>query len=118
MSAIAIAAVVTVPVNVGEAERTTDPDPVDEVTPVPPLATSSFPPRVIAPVVAVAGVNPVVPPLKEFTVAAEVQVVPLDVMTLPDVPGARPNTAPVPFPINAAFAVRVEAPVPPFATFN
>jgi hypothetical protein len=35
--------------------------------PVPPLATAKVPPNVIGPVVAVAGVKPVVPPLKEAT---------------------------------------------------
>jgi hypothetical protein len=36
-------AAVTVPVNVGSAERTTDPDPVEVVTPVPPRATANVP---------------------------------------------------------------------------
>jgi hypothetical protein len=36
-------AAVTVPVNVGLAERTTDPVPVEDVTPVPPRATASVP---------------------------------------------------------------------------
>ena len=35
--------------------------------PVPPLATASVPPRVTTPVVAVAGVRPVEPPLNEST---------------------------------------------------
>jgi len=34
---------VTVPVNVGLADKTTDPLPVDDVTPVPPFATASSP---------------------------------------------------------------------------
>lgn len=39
----------------------------NDVIPVPPLATASVPPRVIAPVVALEGVSPVRPPLKELT---------------------------------------------------
>jgi len=53
---------------VGEVERTTLPDPVEVVTPVPPLATARVPARVIAPPVAVLGVSPVVPPLNVVTV--------------------------------------------------
>jgi hypothetical protein len=36
-------AAVTVPVNVGSAERTTDPVPVEDVTPVPPFAAARVP---------------------------------------------------------------------------
>ena len=36
-------AVVAVPVNVGEADNTTLPEPVEPVTPVPPLATDNVP---------------------------------------------------------------------------
>ena len=53
--------------SVGELDSTTEPVPVEEVTPVPPLATASVPASVIAPVVAVEGVRPVVPPLNEVT---------------------------------------------------
>jgi hypothetical protein len=52
---------------VGLVLRTTLPDPVLVVTPVPPLATARVPLKVIAPVVAEAGVRPVVPVLKEET---------------------------------------------------
>jgi hypothetical protein len=45
------------------------PDPVDVVTPVPPLATAKVPATVTAPVVAVAGVKPVVPKVIEVTAA-------------------------------------------------
>ena len=45
----------------------TEPVPVEVVTPVPPLATASFPSRVTSPVVAVDGVNPVVPAEKDET---------------------------------------------------
>jgi hypothetical protein len=34
---------VTVPVRVGPADKTTDPDPVDVVVPVPPFATARVP---------------------------------------------------------------------------
>jgi len=57
---------VTVPVNVGLADKTTEPVPVDDVTPVPPLATARVPLRVKVPVVVIGPpvkVSPVVPPL-------------------------------------------------------
>jgi hypothetical protein len=44
--------------------------------PVPPLPTESVPPRVTAPVVAVAGVRPVLPPLNDATVPPVVASVP------------------------------------------
>jgi len=44
------------------SRKTTEFAPLDDVTPVPPLATASVPARVIAPFVAVLGVSPVVPP--------------------------------------------------------
>ena len=59
-----------------------------EVSPVPPFAAMSVPARVTAPVVAVEGVKPVVPAEKDATIFGEdVQLVPFDVRTLPDVPG-------------------------------
>ena len=45
--------------------------PVKVVAPVPPLATIRVPPKVIAPVVAVLGVKPVVPPLNDVTPPVE-----------------------------------------------
>jgi hypothetical protein len=45
------------------------------VTPVPPLARANVPPRVIAPLVADDGVNPVVPPEKVETPVEEVRYV-------------------------------------------
>jgi hypothetical protein len=51
----------------GEFDSTTDPVPVEVVTPVPPFATARVPANVTAPVVAVFGVRPVVPALKEVT---------------------------------------------------
>jgi len=59
--------------------RTTEPLPVADVTPVPPLATASSPPTVITPDVGVAGVNPGVPKEIEATrVAAAKTVHPTD----------------------------------------
>jgi hypothetical protein len=52
--------------SVGLLDRTTAPVPVDEVTPVPPLATANVPATVTAPEVAVEGVRPVEP--KEIVV--------------------------------------------------
>jgi hypothetical protein len=52
--------------SVGEVERTTDPDPVELVTPVPPLATTNVPANVIVPDDVIGPplvVRPVVPPL-------------------------------------------------------
>ena len=59
--------------SVGLVLRTLFPEPVLVVTPVPPLATASVPPSVIAPLVAVVGVNPVVPPLNVVTLGGVVQ---------------------------------------------
>ena len=76
--------------NVGLFDNTTFVVPVEEVTPVPPLATARVPARVTAPVVVVDGVNPVVPAENEETAAAAAvlaQLVPLDVSKLPEVPG-------------------------------
>ena len=50
--------------------------------------------------------------------AALVHVDPLDVSTLPDVPGATACRADVPLPSSTLFAVRDAAPVPPFPTGN
>ena len=46
----------------------------------------------------------------------DVQAVPFEVSTLPAVPGETTWTAEVPLPSKTLFAVRVVAPVPPFAT--
>jgi hypothetical protein len=48
--------------------------------------------------------------------AADVQVVPLEVSTFPEVLGATNPTAEVPLPRITLLAVSVEAPVPPDAT--
>jgi len=50
-------------VSAGEVESTTEPVPVEVVTPVPPFATARVPATVTAPDVAVEGVRPVVPKL-------------------------------------------------------
>ena len=64
-------------VRVGAVERTTDPVPVDVVTPVPPFATCRVPPSTIDPEVAEAGVSPVVPPENEATALVHVGVAPV-----------------------------------------
>jgi hypothetical protein len=48
--------------------------------------------------------------------AEDAHAVPVLVKTLPDVLGATVATAEVPFPTNTALAVKVDVPVPPFAT--
>jgi hypothetical protein len=63
-------------VSVGDEDSTTLPVPVEVVTPVPPEATASVPPRVTVPVVAVAGVRPVVPAENDATVPPVVARVP------------------------------------------
>ena len=118
--------------SVGDVERTTEPEPVEVVTPVPPLATANVPANVTAPVVAVLGVNPVEPAENEVTPpvdAAHVAVVPLDVSTYPLVPMPRRVALFTPLPtiksptevigdsaLNAATAV--VCPVPPLAITN
>ena len=59
-------------VKAGEVAKTTAPLPVDVVAPVPPLATAKVPAKVTAPVVAVLGVRPVEPALKEVTAPVDV----------------------------------------------
>ena len=64
------------------------------MSPVPPLVVASVPARVIAPVVAELGVNPVVPALKDATVLAVVASVPLVgrvTLVVPVVVKVRPN---------------------------
>jgi hypothetical protein len=66
-------------VNTGDADRTTDPEPVEDVTPVPPFDTERVPSRVIVPDVVTgppAKVSPVRPPLTltEVTVPTPVTV--------------------------------------------
>jgi len=56
--------------SVGVVDNTVLPEPVDVVTPVPPLATANVPAKVIAPEVAKVGVKPVVPALNDETPAA------------------------------------------------
>ena len=91
-----------------------------EVSPVPPFPATRVPARVTAPVVPVEGVKPVDPAEKEDTApeaAAEVQAVPLEVRTLPVVPGATDeNPVPPEFPMMTLLAVTVADPVPPDVT--
>tara|TARA_R110000822_G_scaffold161448_1_gene301738 strand:- start:186 stop:755 length:570 start_codon:yes stop_codon:yes gene_type:complete len=73
-------------------EVSTLPDAPTAVKLVPPLATASVPPSVIAPVVAVAGVKPVELPENDVTPPAagveDTHVVPFDVSMLPEAPTA------------------------------
>ena len=74
-------------VSVGDAERTTEPLPVDVVTPVPPFAMASVPPSVIVPDPVIGPplvVRPVVPPLT------------LTLVTVPDPPAGVLQTNAVP----------------------
>jgi hypothetical protein len=86
--------------------------------PVPPLATANVPLSVIAPVVAIEGVSPVVPPLKELTTAADAHAEPFETKAWPFDPGAIKLTAEVPFPAIKLFAVNVLLPVPPLEAFS
>jgi hypothetical protein len=112
--------------SVGLVDNTLLPEPVEVVTPVPPLATAKVPANVIAPEVLEEGVNPVVPALKDVTpaeiapiwfctkavVAIWVVLVPVDAVGASGVPVrvglADSTTLPVP--------VDVVTPVPPLAT--
>ena len=55
-------------------------------------------------------------PESKAAAAADVQVVPLEVNTLPDVPGATKLGAEVPLPKITLLEVKVVAPVPPSET--
>lgn len=72
--------------SVGDVERTTEPEPVEVVTPVPPLATAKVPATVTAPVVVVEGVRPVVPKLMEVTPLFVIVTAPVALETLIPVP--------------------------------
>jgi hypothetical protein len=61
-------------------------------------------------------VNTVIIILPPAVAAVLVHAVPLEVKTLPLVPGATKETLLVPLPSNTLFVVRVLAPVPPWAT--
>ena len=99
------------------------PPEVKLVNPVPPLVVAKVPASVTAPVVAVFGVNPVVPALNELT--KELEIVPHDgadpvlpIKTWPVVPaGVTPN-ADVPLPYTIPLAVNEVTFVPPAATGN
>jgi hypothetical protein len=61
--------------SVGLVLKTTEPVPVADVTPVPPLATASSPPTVTTPDVGIDGVNPVVPKEMDDTALLAAKVV-------------------------------------------
>jgi len=107
---------------VGEVLRTLFPEPVDVVTPVPPLATANVPATVTTPVVAVDGVKPVEPKVIDVTAAVD-GTAPQDgaplvvaMRTCPVVPAAVIPAADVPLPYTTPFDVSVVAPVPPLTT--
>jgi hypothetical protein len=79
----------TVPVNVGDADRTTLPVPVEVVTPVPPDATPKVPANTTDPVVEVCGVKPV--RLVENEVTPEL----VNVYVEPDTDVVRPVLPPI-----------------------
>ena len=102
----------TVPVNVGDADRTTLPVPVEVVTPVPPLATAKVPDTTIAPVPP--PVNPPSVVFHEVTPVLFIVYVPLDTEVLIPVPPfivnvPPPDTEPDPEP--AAKVIVVDIPV-------
>jgi hypothetical protein len=79
------------------SRKTTEFAPLEVVTPVPPLATFNVPLKVIAPVVEVEGLNPVVPALKDETVAgndAQEGTPELKTRYCPFVPAAKNDVAP------------------------
>ena len=120
------------PVNVGSAERTTLPVPVDDVTPVPPLATGSVPvtavvrlileivlvaPEIVAPVsVLLVRVSVVARPTKVSVDVGRVSVPPLTIVAIIGAVSVLlisvcASDVPTTAPAGAAFRV-VTAPVP------
>ena len=96
---VAVAAPILGVVRDGLIERTTEPEPVLVVTPVPPEPTESVPPRVTAPVVGTDGVRPVAPALNEETVLGAVAIAYwaiLDTVVCTDVPDWTASRASVP----------------------
>ena len=89
---------------VGEVLSTLLPEPVDVVTPVPPLATAKVPANVIAPVVAVFGVKP--PRLVTNEVTPEL----VNVYIEPDTDVVRPV---LPFSVNVPPPDTEPEPEPP-----
>ncbi len=94
------------PVNVGSADRTTLPVPVDVVTPVPPRATGSVPDVIAAAVITLVA-------SRVLFVRVCASVVPT---TTPAGATFRVVTAPVPAPTRKLPEVNVATPVPPPAT--
>ena len=105
----------TAAVNVGDADRTTEPVPVLVVTPVPPLATANVPATVIVPAVVIGPplvVRPVVPPLTATLVT--VPVAPFATLRVPvfiDRPVPRAMVPVVPPSDATVFAVVARVPV-------
>jgi hypothetical protein len=106
--------------NVVAFDAYTIPLAVQEVWLVPPLAVANVPARVIAPLVAAAGVRPVVPPAKVVTPALAILIVPAPLVIVIPVPWVSVVLVKfVPLPISRAPLAGVEdRPVPPLATFN
>ena len=86
--------------------------PVNVVAPVPPLPTIRVPARLTAPVVALLGVRPVLPPLNEATVLEVVANVPL-VGNVTDVVPVTVNVVPNDPVIVRVLATLLATPVPP-----
>jgi hypothetical protein len=87
----------------GDVDSTTDPEPVEEVAPVPPLATGNTPDTL---------------PVKLTKPNVGAAPTPLDVSTNPEVEGDIPVNALVPLPIKIWYWVIDVVPVPPLATDN
>ena len=92
--------------------------PVNVTAPDPPLGTLRVPASVTAPVVAVAGVRPVVPPEKDTTPELATVIVPAALVTvMPLLAVSVLRVYPVPLPINNWPLVgTVPSPVPPLVT--
>ena len=97
--------------NVGDVANTATPVPVSSVKAPSKLADENEPKDVASPTDVTAPVRFPAP-----AGAVDAQVVPLEVNTLPVVPGATNVTLDVPLPISTLLAVRVESPVPPAPT--
>lgn len=72
LTEVAVATPIFGVVSDGPVERTTLPEPVLVVTPVPPDPTARVPPSVTAPIAGVNGASPVAPALNEVTVVGAI----------------------------------------------
>ena len=122
---VAVAAPNTGVTSVGELESTVDPVPVDDVVPVPPLATATGVDNAIVPD------DVIVPPVKPVPAATLVTVpepaqdwnvgsdeTPLLVKQVPAVLGSARFGAVVPLPTRTPWSVKDVEPVPPLATLT